>query len=318
MKVLRSVFWNAGEARLRAGWRLLLQIVLLILLQIGMLAPLGLLIEPEGALGSSISMVMVLLGFVLSIWLAGRFLDRRRFRDFGFRVGPEWWVDLGFGLALGALLMAGIFVIERALGWVTVVETFDTAGRDVPFPIAILSPVFLFISVGIYEELWSRGYQLKNLAEGLNFKFWNARVAIVLATLITSVLFGLLHAGNPNATTISTLNIMLAGVFLALGFLLTGELAIPIGLHIAWNFFQGNVFGFSVSGTGAGPTFIAIQQGGPDLWTGGPFGPEAGLIGIGAMVLGSLLTVGWVAWRYGQISLHLQLTEPELLPRAER
>ncbi len=315
-ELLKRIFWNAEEARLRAGWRLLLQVALLLLIQIVITAPFALLMGPESMLASNISMLTVLAGFFLSVWLAGRFLDRRRFRDFGFRMGPDWWADLGFGMGLGALLMAGVFVIEWALGWLTVVRPFDAAGHDTPFPIAILGPLILFLCVGIYEELWSRGYQLKNLAEGLNFKFWSPNVAIVLSTLITSILFGLLHAGNPNATVISTVNISLAGVFLALGFLLTGELAIPIGLHITWNFFQGNVFGFPVSGTNAGPTFLAIQQGGPDVWTGGSFGPEAGLIGIGAMVVGSLLTVAWVAWRYGEASLHRQLAEPELLSNA--
>ncbi len=96
---------------------------------------------------------------------------------------------------------------------------------------------------------------------------------------------------------------------------MTGKLAIPIGLHITWNFFQGNVFGFPVSGTLANvTTFIAIEQGGPDLWTGGASGPEAGLIGIIAMVLGVVLTVVWVYWRYGSVSLHLPLAEAPALP----
>ena len=100
-------------------------------------------------------------------------------------------------------------------------------------------------------------------------------------------------------------NLMVAGLFLGLGLVLTGRLGLPIGLHISWNFFQGNVFGFPVSGNDyAAATFLAIRQGGPDLWTGGAFGPEAGLIGIGAILLGCGLTVLWVRFSYGRVALY--------------
>jgi hypothetical protein len=120
--------------------------------------------------------------------------------------------------------------------------------------------------------------------------------------------FGLLHATNPHASAGSTLNIGVAGLFLATGTLLTGELAIPVGLHIAWNFFQGNVFGFPVSGGDVrAATFVSIRQAGPNLWTGGAFGPEAGLLGLLATLVGILLTAIWVRWRCGSVGLDLSL-----------
>jgi hypothetical protein len=103
-----------------------------------------------------------------------------------------------------------------------------------------------------------------------------------------------------------------------MGYLLTGELAIPIALHITWNFFQGNVFGFPVSGTAVrAATFISIEQGGPDLWTGGAFGPEAGLLGLGAMIVGIFVIILWVRWRYGQVSLDLSLAQAPVRSPAE-
>jgi membrane protease YdiL (CAAX protease family) len=256
---------------------------------------------------------VILAAILASVWLAGRLLDRRSFADFGFHMAGNWWRDLGFGLFLGAALMLIIFLIELGAGWVTVTGTLVTQTPDAPFFLAILLPLIIFVAVGIYEELLSRGYHLRNIAEGLNWSIIGPRWALVIATLISSALFGLAHLANPNASFISSFNIFVAGaILLAIGYLLTGELAIPIGVHITWNFFQGNVFGFPVSGADFGSaTFISIQQGGPDVWTGGAFGPEAGLLGLGAILLGGVVMALWVRWRYGRVELCTNLAAYE-------
>ncbi len=247
----------------------------------------------------------------ISIWLAGRFLDRRQFIDFGFHFNQRWWIDFCFGLSLGAFLMALIFLLELAVSWISVNETFVTHNPEAPFLSSILIPLILFLFVGFYEELFSRGYHLTNLAEGFSGKIIKPRTAILLATLFSSAFFAVLHASNPHASLASTLNIGLSGIFLAAGYVLTGQLAIPIALHISWNFFQGNVFGFPVSGVDfRSATFIQINQSGPDLWTGGLFGPEAGLLGTGAMILGIIITLIWVRIQYDRIDMHIHLADP--------
>jgi membrane protease YdiL (CAAX protease family) len=327
MQFIKNIFWNGDQRRVRALWRLIGQLiiwaVIALLVQIG-LGSIALMIRtlqgkvtagPMTLLGSPLTIMLMALGIVVSlvasVWLAGRFLDRRPFADFGFHMNGNWWTDLGFGLFLGAVLMLLIFLIEFGAGWVTVTGTFETDNPDVPFFLAILVPLIIFVAVGIYEELLSRGYHLHNMAEGMNWKAIGPRWALVIATLLSSALFGLVHLGNPNASFISSFNIFIAGaVILATGYLLTGELAIPIGVHITWNFFQGNMFGFPVSGADFGfAKFISIQQGGPDVWTGGAFGPEAGLLGLGAMLLGGALIALWVRWRYGRVGLHTALAE---------
>ena len=306
-----------GEWRLRAGWRLLFQFLLL---YVGTalagsltLVAVG---DPEagGAARPSSApnvplYVVSALAAVASVWVAGRFLDRRPFSGFGLRFGRAWWFDLAFGLLLGASLISGIFLFELAAGWVTVTGAFRAGGGGAFFPV-ILAPVVLFLCVGFYEELFTRGYQLTNLAEGLNGPRLGPKRAILLAWILSSSFFGLLHAFNPNATVLSTLNVTLAGVMLGLGYVLTGELAISIGLHITWNFFQGNVFGLPVSGRDpVGATFLSTHQAGPELLTGGPFGPEGGLLGPAAMVVGMLLIAVRVRRGRGKLSLHLPLAE---------
>ena len=318
-------FFDEGTGRLRAPWRLLLQYLaytVAVPLFANLLAGAFLLAgRGAGSSGTSalagspllpvIGGVAGLGGALLSVWLAGRFLDRRPFADFGFHLRRSgWWLDLLFGLALGGLLMTLIFLVELGLGWITVTGVLTTTEPGAPFALAMLIPVGLFVCVGVYEETLSRGYQLRNAAEGLNYPALGPRGAIVLAWTLTSIFFGALHIGNPNATLLSTANIAVAGLMLGLGYVLTGELAIPIGLHITWNLFQANVYGFPVSGLKPlGATFLEIEQGGPETWTGGPFGPEAGLIGVSAMFLGCLLIMLWVRLRSGKVAIHTPLAE---------
>ncbi len=324
-----GLFLEEGTGRPRALWRLLFQYWayrVAVPLLVNLLAIAWLLVRSGWEIGASgelnasnlygspalplVGGIAALMGVLLSVWLAGRFLDRRPFADFGFHLGSGWRLDLCFGMALGALLMSAIFLVELGFGWITVTGALQAFVPGTPFALAILIPATLFLCVGVYEELLFRGYQLRNAAEGLNLPVVGPRNAVVLAWVLSSAFFGYLHANNPNATLSSTFNVVLAGLMLGLGYVLTGELAIPIGLHITWNFFQGGVLGFPVSGLGpVGASFLSMDQGGPKLWTGGPFGPEAGLLGPAAMILGGLLIALWVRLRSGKLSIHTPIAE---------
>ena len=321
---MRRLFLNE-EVRLRAGWRLLSQL-LLYTFGVSLLGSLALgavagLSPGAGTGPSPYASVLFYAGAALvaaaSVWVCGRFLDGRPFSGFGLRLDRAWWSDLGFGLLLGALLMTGIFLVQLAAGWVGVTGSFVGVEGDAFFP-AILAPAALFVCVGFYEELVSRGYQLTNLAEGLNGGAVGPKGAIVLAWVLSSSVFAAVHLFNPNTGVLSTLNIFLAGMMLGAGYVLTGRLAIPIGLHTTWNFFQGNVFGFPVSGLDlVDATFLSTRQTGPDLLTGGPFGPEAGLLAPAAMAVGVGLIAIRVRRRAGKLGLHLPLAESPLAHRGQ-
>ena len=106
--------------------------------------------------------------------------------------------------------------------------------------------------------------------------------------ILSSLIFALMHLGNPNVSVMAVLGLIAAGFFLAFGYLRTRHLWLPIGLHIGWNFFEGTVFGFQVSGL---DIYRLIEQTvqGPQIFTGGEFGPEAGLILIPGLALGVAL-----------------------------
>lgn len=287
------LFWNPDERRLRALLRLLVVFALLSGAGVALRAS-GLFAHRWGPGFLVVWAGTRVMVTVLAIWLVGGLVDRRGLRGFGLTLDRGFLADLGFGLALGGALMGLVFVGEWGAGFLVVTGTLESGIPGVTFFQAIWVPAFVFLCVGIYEELLFRGYLLLNLAEGLAFdRLGGPRGGMVLACLLSSAVFAAGHAGNPNASWISTVNIGVAGVFLALGFLWTGRLALPIGLHVTWNFFQSSVFGFPVSGLTLGTSVLGIEQRGPEVWTGGAFGPEAGLAGLLAMLLGSVLTLAW-------------------------
>lgn len=323
MSIIAKIFWNRCQARVRAGWRLIIQftVMMLFVVVFAILDSAFNEFLPESAIaeGDTILFPMWLfLSSLISLWLVGRFVDRRRFADFGLRLSRSWWGQLGLGAALAAGLMTGIFLIEKALGWISVTDTCVSKIEGMSFPTSILLALATFALAAISEELIARGYQIKNAAEGLNFKPLTRRVALVLAVSLTAIFFGLMHAVNPEASTISTMGLILAGIFYGVCYVLTGELALPIGFHIAWNFFENSVFGFPVSGEHFGASFICILQRGPIVFTGGAFGPEAGLLGIGAHLMAILAVVVWVHLSRGKISLPEELTEPNFQRRGVR
>jgi CAAX protease family protein len=336
-ELVLKIFYNRSERRLRSFWRLLIAIFLglsvlgiLNLLALYVITFLLMLTAqiPFSALGKGQALLqalqaafeqlpllagmrslIILLLVGLAFILMARWIDRRPWRDYGFHVNIAWWRDLSIGLLLGLVLMGLIFGVEYSMGWVSISGFFENGQPQLPFWQLLLDGLFAYILVGVEEELFVRGYLIQNLAEGLRLPHISSKAAVLVAYLFTSLFFGFLHSNNPNATLFSSLNLVLAGLFLGLGFILTGELAIPIGLHIAWNFAQGNIFGFPVSGGNDHLSLIAIHQTGPTVWTGGAFGPEGGLIGVLAMLLGMLLVFGWVRWTRRRVSVQAGLAQ---------
>jgi len=289
------VFWNPGEHRLRTWVRMPIFAISVIILFNLISIPLFLLTPSRMAFHSIFYSIGMLTATLACIVLASKLLDKRPLINFGLRINSQWWQDLLFGISLGLALMAFIFCFELAFGWVRITASFkyfslsSALSDNRLFLPSLMESAILYLSVGIYEELIMRGYFLKNLAEWLNGNWMKPKNAVMLAVLISSAGFGWLHYFNPNATVFGAINIALAGIFLAYGFLLTGNLGISIGLHIAWNFTQGVIFGFPVSGATSPASILVISQSGPSWITGGAFGPEGGIISSAAMLIGVAL-----------------------------
>ena len=285
----RRIFISPDEPRLRAGWRLLLQTLLMIVISI----PVSLFasLVKIGRNGEVLfSQIIELIIFVSSIYIARRFLDKRSFVSLGLQISKQTLTDILAGIVITFVMMGLIYAAEVAAGWLTF-ENFAWQTEpvaNVAFQTLLFFVIFIF--VGWNEELLSRGYHLQTITSGTNI-FWGM--------VISSSVFGLAHLGNPNATWVSAAGVFFAGIFLGYAYLRTGRLWLSIGLHIGWNFFEGVIFGFPVSGLDI-YHLTRNQIQGPEIWTGGAFGPEAGLIVLPALVIGSALI--WLYTRDRNVS----------------
>lgn len=285
LTLLQNILKSPVEPRLRSGWRMLAQLLLMFLIMLFASIPAFavMVFWPKFAdlsliLGNGVPVV-------LSVYIARRVFDRRSMRSLGLDFNQQAWRELLIGIGIAALQTGLVFALEAAFGWLKVVGYAWQQQTLLGVLGEFLLWLFIFIAVGFYEELLSRGYQLQNLEEGLN-TFW--------AVLLSSMVFGAAHFLNPNASWFSAAGITLSGIFLAYAYLRTRQLWLPIGLHIGWNLFLGPVLGFPVSGL-QNSRLIKVLVEGPVLFTGGDFGPEAGLVLLPALGLGACLV--WLVTR---------------------
>lgn len=283
--------------RLRWFWRMTFWIALTMLIAVvinlvlqAVVAGIAWVIKTDSISWQLVSSLSMLIVFTISIFLARRWFDRRSIRSLGLHWNRDARRDLLAGFLIAAVMMFLMFFIQRLGGWISVTSYAWKEPDQDQWLLNSLIMLAVFIGVGWQEELVSRGYLMHNLADS-----WlspSNRVKVIMAVVVTSTTFGLMHLGNPNATWIGALGTGLAGVFLAYGLIASGQLWLPIGIHIGWNFFEGPILGFPVSGLNDFIPMVRLEILGPEWLTGGAFGPEAGAILLPALALGTFL-VWW-------------------------
>jgi membrane protease YdiL (CAAX protease family) len=253
--------------------------------------------------------VFYAIAILIALVISAKFIERLPLKNFGLFNNKFWTTDLLFGIFLGAFLMSLIFLIFYSFNWVEITGYRITSREGIDFTFSFFGELIKFTGVSVSEELQTRSYLLVVIAQGFAFKSIGSKKAIVISLLFTSVLFGLMHLGNDNTSLASTLNIALAGILLGIGMVYTGSVAIPLGIHLTWNFFQDVIFGMPTSGSVPETTLIQTRLTGPELFTGGAFGPEGGLIATFIMIAGCGIIVYWIKYRYGYLSIQTSLAE---------
>lgn len=279
-------FRNA-EGEIRSGWKaggyfLVLAVLVLFL---NVMAK-GLVRVYGPALKTALSQVGTLLPALLALGASAVCLrlERRPLSSIGLRLDRRWLGEFALGTAGGIALLVAVALAIRATGafhW----ERNAAWGAG-----QLLPGIWLYLWAATFEELVFRGYPFQRLLQG--------GLGPNLTLALFALFFGMAHLGNPGlfgaAKIWATLNIALAAVLLGLAWLRTGSLALPIGIHLGWNWCQGELMGFQVSGTGAGGLLKPLlRPDRPDWLHGGAFGLEGTLACAVACAAACLLLWRW-------------------------
>ena len=205
----------------------------------------------------------VIILFLFIFWV--KVIEKNALSSLGF-VKRNWLKYLVWGILL-SLLQMGVIALVYHVGGIGSFELNELSLEPILF---ILGLFPFWLLQGGTEEVATRGWLLTRIA---------ARTNLPLAIAISSSLFGILHMGNAGVTFLSVLNIILDGVLAGLLFIYTDSIWLVVAQHGTWNYVQGNLLGFQVSGTGADASIFSFTMGdGPDWLTGGAFGAEGSII----------------------------------------
>ncbi|MFC1554300.1 lysostaphin resistance A-like protein [candidate division KSB1 bacterium] len=299
----RKIFRNRF-GHLRAGWRIFLCIIISALVIAVIFFPLTLIysdqlenVDPQSSLNIIITAFIAFL-LIFAVFVILKWIDKRPFGTLGVNFHKGWFEEFFLGLLIGFALLALSFVVMFALGFLDVSIN--------SFSLGLLAGLFkyllLYLFAGAMEELITRGYMFQALIEGTNK---------IIATIIFSFIFSILHFFNPSYSIISAVNIFLAGVLLSVVYIKTRSLWMPIGLHMAWNWTQGSLFGVNVSGIEVDQSIFTSLPQGNELFSGGEFGIEGSVISILVLTLFIIWLIRSRRIRPAEENLYLWTKYPE-------
>lgn len=271
----KILFGSAG--RLRNGWWILVFIALLLASRL-VYTPVSHALQHLGVPQDGLEPLR--LGFLLLVtWICVR-LRREPLSSIGFMLERRWACELGvgtcFGIATALLAVAMIWMADGARLELDPARSAATLARG----------AYVFAFVALFEETLFRGFVFQRLVAGAG-----ARVALIA----TGLLFATGHWDNPGmhgaTLALASVELFLGAIVLGLAYLRTRSLAMPIGIHLGWNWTLGPLLGLGVSGFEQTGWFRPLLQDGPEWINGGRFGPEASVFAVVVDVL--LILVLW-------------------------
>ncbi|MEQ1604582.1 MAG: CPBP family intramembrane glutamic endopeptidase [Pyrinomonadaceae bacterium] len=272
---MNAIFFNEKNGLLRSGWRAAIFLFTYIFAAVlfGLVGQAFLLVlQAAGSAGPAAHFVsnafFSLVPAILLGWLCGKFLEKLPYRALGAAFSKGWLKHLLLGLLIGGIALSLAVGVGFAFGSIRFVL------NDVSTSKIIASAALSFLVFAIaaaFEEAFFHGYLLQTFVRS-DLRWFGL--------LLTSVLFGAVHARNPSASLIATANTILAGFWFGVAYLKTRDLWFVWGLHLMWNWMQGSFFGVEVSGLTeitTNPVFKEIDFG-PTWLTGQTYGIEGGIL----------------------------------------
>ena len=273
---LQTIFFAHGK--LRAIWRFLFSAAAIFVSMIAIQVLLGLVLglagrKPTFFLANTLSTLLMLPALLGLVAFFTRVFETRPFGSAGMALSGRWKAELALGLAIGTIMILAVAGVEWALG----AAKFSWSGEGPALLCLWGGGGFVVLAIAATnEEITFRGYPFQRLVESIGAPG---------AILILSVLYGSIHLGNPNITWVGAANTALVGIPFSIAYLRTRMLWLPIGMHFAWNFVQGFVLGLPLSGISFPVSLLRAEVTGSVTLTGGAYGPEAGLLATGVIVL---------------------------------
>lgn len=258
----------------------ILSLLMVILGQIIGVVVLNIIVRYMAGIGIIMGLLELTLLFIFPLLLCllwVRFVEKRKISSLG--LGKDRFISkFSMGFLIGFLMFSIVTLMMYISGTIVIKQSFNMGIRFIPSILIILPGWILQSST---EEIITRGWLMHIVG---------ARHKPVIGFIVSSVIFGLLHIVNPGVELISIVNIILVGVMLGLYVISTQDVWGACGLHAAWNFSQGNIYGFNVSGLDIpANTLLSFSSKGPTILTGGNFGPEASI--FSTIVIGIVIII---------------------------
>ena len=238
---------------------------------------------------------LVFIGWTLGVsWLCLRLFDRLKLSSLGFTFHRGWLREVSLGCAIGASMIIAVVGLQVIGGGTSLalnpiwwrMGTIDWSGL-LTITIDGLALMILIALAATFEELNYRGYPFQTLVRG---------IGPIFPVIIFSLLFAIAHLENPNKTLFSTVNTVLAGIWLAMAYLKTRSLWIPTALHFTWNWMMGAFFGLPVSGLVFSHQTLLVSTSENPIWlTGGIYGCEGGAAATIVLIFATVI-IRRAAW----------------------